>query len=83
LNLFVNQPILSAMKHFIKIKDSRWYPGSQKKMIYTAENGNEYIGPRLNMITGHTYCIEASDGEISGSYEIIAFIGEVGGAKKN
>lgn len=71
------------MKHFIALKNSRWYPGSQKKMIYTAENGNEYIGPPLNMIVGHLYCIEASDGEIGGSYEIIKFIGEVGPSKKS
>ena len=70
------------MKHFIKIKDYDWVPGSQKKMIYEDEDGKRFMGPAFNVITGETIIVEASNRPIDGYYQIIKFVARVPDSKK-
>lgn len=64
------------MKRAIKIKSSRIVSGSNKKLIYQAEDGNSYIGPPIEF---SYIMVEISENQTAdGHYQIIKVIGPVG-----
>lgn len=65
------------MKHFLKIKNSEWFPGSTKKMIYEDEDGELFLGPPINHVIGETIIVEISNGPIEGYYRIIRLVGKI------
>ena len=38
------------MKHFLKIKNSKWVPNSTKKMIHENDDGKLFLGPPINYV---------------------------------
>ena len=65
------------MKHFVKVKDYRWFPGSTKKMIYEDEDGKLFLGPPFNTMLGEILLVEASDRPIDGYYHIIKLVAKI------
>jgi len=62
----------------LKIKDWRWLPGSNTKMIYTDEKGMEVLGPAIEIQIGKTLVVELSEGTMKdGYYHIIQVIGQI------
>jgi hypothetical protein len=66
------------MKEIIKFKSSRWFPGSSTRLIYTDEDGKEYIGPRIEFVVGETLIVEIGKGTSDEGYiPIIQLVGRV------
>ena len=65
------------MKEFIKIKNSKWAPGSNNKMIHEDEEGRLFLGPPLG-VEDKTYIVEVSAGRMEdGYYHIIKVVGKI------
>jgi hypothetical protein len=67
------------MKHFIKITDWYWVPGSSKEMIYVDDKGKKFIGPPSEVIVGETIIVEGSEFLEDGCRRIIRFVGRLKG----
>ena len=63
------------MKHFIKVADYKWAPGSTKKMMYKDDNGEWFVGLPHNVTIGKIVVVEISEGlEKDGYRHIIKFV---------
>jgi hypothetical protein len=67
------------MKEFIRIKESKWLPGSNNKMmIYEDDRGRSFIGPPIQYIQGETIIAEVSEVKPDdGYYHIIKVVGKI------
>lgn len=66
------------MKYFLKIKESRWFPNSNTKMIHDAEDGKLFLGPPINLAANETAIVEASNTPMDdGYYHIVKIIGTI------
>ncbi len=66
------------MKYFIEIKDRKWVPGSNNKLIYTDKRGRLFLGPPIEFVQGDTIIIEASGTPFEdGYYHIINVIDKI------
>ena len=63
------------MKFFLEIQESKWLPGSNKKMIYVDKHGRNFLGPPISATKEEIVVVEASDGLMEdGYYHIIKII---------
>ena len=63
------------MKYFLKIKESRWVPNSNTKMIHETIDGKLFLGPPIDAPVNKTVIVEASNEPMEdGYYHIIKII---------
>ena len=71
------------MERFIRIKNSRWVPGSNTRMIHEDQRGDRFIGPPIAAEVDETVIVEVADSLTrNGEYQIIKVIKVIAPTRK-